>query len=181
MTIAVKMLNDEIKKISETNTLLDLLMEFEKVLEDLEIYAYQNWIKGEVLAGPILDRHYVTVKLMYRHNEMPDPRGGQRLLKLGCPVRYTEDTLITPVKVRSYDDVVVDIRPDGSSVQRAKTKSEPVWVVEISVPRKYVDEFVSDVVETDEDSYVDPESLNTEDQVNAEQQLSGDNDLGDLL
>ena len=30
MTIAVKLLNDQIKKISETNTLLDMLLEFEK-------------------------------------------------------------------------------------------------------------------------------------------------------
>lgn len=180
MTIVVKMLNDEIKKISETNTLLDLLMEFEKVLEDLEIYAYQNWMSGEVLEGPILERHYVTVKLMYPHNQMPDPQGGKRLLKLGCPVRFYEDTLITPVKVRSYDDVVVDIRPDGSSVQRAKTKSEPVWIVEVSIPRKYVDEFVSDVVETDEDTYVDPDTLNSEDQVAAEQQLTGMDEFGEL-
>jgi hypothetical protein len=182
MTIAVKMLNDEIKKISETNTLLDLLMEFEKVLEDLEIYAYQNWIKGEVLEGPVLSRHYITVKLMYPYKEMPDPQGAKRLLKLNCPVRYHEDTLITPVRVRSYDDVVVDIRPDGSSVQRAKTKSEPVWVVEVSMPRKYVDEFVSDVVETEEDGYVDPESLNSEDRVAAEQQFTGgDDDFEDLI
>ena len=62
MTIAVKMLNDHIKKISETNTLLDMLLEFEKVLDTADIYAYKNWIKGEVLEGPKLNRHWVTVK-----------------------------------------------------------------------------------------------------------------------
>jgi len=30
MTISVKMLNDSIKKISDTNSLLDMLLEFEK-------------------------------------------------------------------------------------------------------------------------------------------------------
>ena len=30
MTISVKLLNDHIKKISETNSLLDMLLEFEK-------------------------------------------------------------------------------------------------------------------------------------------------------
>ena len=73
MTISVQLLNDQIKKVSATNTLLDMLLEFEKVLEDVDLYAYKNWELGEVLEGPHLDRHFATVKLMYKENEMPDP------------------------------------------------------------------------------------------------------------
>lgn len=173
MTISVKMLNDEIKKISDTNTLLDMLLEFEKVLEDLDIYAYENWIKGEVLEGPDLDRHFVTVKLMYPKDKMPDPRGAMRLLDTRCLVRYTEETLVTPVRVKSFADVSLQARPDGTMRQKAKTKSEPVWVVEISMPRKFVDEFSTEILQADEDSYVDTESLNDEQQVAAEQQMTG--------
>ena len=36
MTIALKVLNDQIKKISDTNTLLDMLLEFEKVLDSVD-------------------------------------------------------------------------------------------------------------------------------------------------
>ena len=43
MTISVQLLNDQIKKVSDTNTLLDMLLEFEKVLEDVDLYAYKNW------------------------------------------------------------------------------------------------------------------------------------------
>lgn len=177
MTISVKMLNDEIKKISETNTLLDMLLEFEKVLEDLDIYAYENWIKGEVLEGPDLDRHFVTVKLMYPKDQMPDPRGAMRLLDSRCLVRYTEETLVTPVRVKSFADVSLQARPDGTMRQKAKTQSEPVWVVEISMPRKFVDEFSTEVIEADENSYVDTESLNDEQQVAAEQQMTGQGEI----
>ena len=176
MTISVKLLNDQIKKISETNTLLDMLLEFEKILEDIDVYAYKNWSKGEILEGPILDRHYVTVKLLYPHKEMPDPSGAKRLLARECLVKYRKDTLVSPVKVQSFNDVVAEISPDGVTKHRAKSKSEPVWVVEIKMPRKYVDEFSSEVVEADEDSYVDTESLNAEQQASAETQMTG----GDL-
>lgn len=181
MTISVKMLNDEIKKISDTNTLLDMLLDFEKVLEDLDIYAYENWIKGEVLAGPDLERHFVRVKLMYPKDQMPDPRGAMRLLNIRCLVKYTEENLITPVRVKSFDDVSLEARPDGSYRQKAKTKSEPVWIVDIRMPRKFVDEFSTDVLQADEDQFVDTESLNQEEQVAAEQQATGqEQDEGEL-
>ena len=62
MTIQVKVLNDVIKEISDTNTALDMLLEFEKTLDDMDLYAYKNWQSGEVLAGPDIGRHWVTVK-----------------------------------------------------------------------------------------------------------------------
>jgi len=177
MTIAVKILNDQIKKISETNTLLDMLLEFEKILEDIDVYAYKNWTKGEVLEGPILDRHYITVKLMYPYKDMPDPMGAKRLMGKDCLVKYAKDTLITPVKVRTFDDVDMQINADGSVKHKAKTRSQPVWVVSVQMPRRYVDEFITDVVEADEDSYVDTEAINTEQETAAVQQQTGQEDV----
>ena len=169
MTIAVKLLNDQIKKISETNTLLDMLLEFEKTLDGMDLYAFANWNEGEVLEGPKLDRHYMTVKLMYPLKKMPDPAGAQRLLNRDCLVKYSKDTLLTPRKVRNFDDVVVEQRPDGSQNYRAKTDSQPVWVVEVRMPRRYVDEFNADIVEMDEDSYVDLEDVSTDAQLQTTQ------------
>lgn len=173
MTIAVKILNDQIKRVSETNTLLDMLLEFEKTLEDIDVYAYRNWDLGEVLEGPDMSRHYITVKLMYKLDEMPDPAGAKRLMQKDCLVKYRKDTLISPIKVKTFDDVETDIRADGSVRHKAKTKSEPVWVVEVKMPRRYVDEFNSDVVEADQDSYVDTESINAEQQAETEAQFTG--------
>ena len=173
MTIAVKILNDQIKRVSETNTLLDMLLEFEKTLEDIDVYAYRNWDLGEVLEGPNMSRHFITVSLMYKLDEMPDPAGAKRLMEKDCLVKYRKDTLISPIKVKTFDDVETDIRADGSVRHRAKTKSQPVWVVEIKMPRRYVDEFNSDIVEADEDSYVDTESINAEQQAATEAQFTG--------
>lgn len=168
MTIQVKVLNDVIKEISDTNTALDMLLEFEKTLDDMDLYAYKNWDKGEVLAGPDMKRHWVDIKLLYKQSEMPDPDGAKRLMSRGCLVKFVKDELISPVRVRTFDDVTTDIRSDGTVRQKAKTKTDTVWVVEIRMPRRYVDEFEKEVVEADKDNYVDTESLNAENAVELE-------------
>jgi hypothetical protein len=171
--ISVKILNNQIKKISKTNTLLDMLLEFERVLEDMNMYAYKNWSKGEILEGPTLKRHFICVKLMYKQKEMPDPEGAKRLLKRGCTVRYTKNTLISPVKVRSLDDLETEVNEDGTTKVRAKKKSEPVWVIDIYMPRRYVDEFNAAQLtpeKEDEEEMTDQEEevMDAENRVDAE-------------
>lgn len=178
MTIAIKMVNDSIKKISETNSLFDMLLQFEEVLAEVDLYAFKNWIKGEILSGPDLKRHYVVVKLMYKNTEMPDPAGAKRLMARGCLVSFEKDTLVTPRKVKSYNDIKIETRPDGNTRYRAKPQKEPVWVVTVEMPRRYVDEFSTDVVEADADSYVDTESLTTEAEIDQAAQLGGFDDMG---
>jgi len=182
MTISVKMLNDEIRKISETNTLLDMLLEFERVLEDLDIYSYANWHKGEVLDGPVFDRHYITVSLMYKEKDMPDPVAAKRLFARDCLVSYKKNELISPVRVKTFDDVTTEVSPDGRVRTRAKTKTEPIWIVEIKMPRRYVDEFTTEIIEADDDAYVDTESLNKEELASNEQQMTGNaEEFGDEI
>ncbi len=168
MTISAKILNDNIKVISSSNSLLDMLLEFEKTLDGLDLYAFKNWIKGEILEGPTLGRHFVNVKLMYPYKDMPDPDGAKRLIARDCLVEYKKDTLIRPKKVQSFDDVTLEKRNDGSTRYKPKTLSEPIWVVSIDMPRRYVDEFTPDVVEVDSE-YVDMEDadLNSQNQASS--------------
>ena len=166
MTISAKILNDNIKNISSSNTLLDMLLEFEKTLDGLDLYAFKNWMKGEILEGPTLGRHFVNVKLMYPYKEMPDPDGAKRLIARDCLVKYNKDTLIRPKKVQSFDDVTLEKRNDGSTRYKPKTISEPIWVVSIDMPRRYVDEFTPDVVEVDS-QFVDMEDADLNSQNHA--------------
>jgi hypothetical protein len=172
MTISVKMINSQIRKISDTNTLLDMLLEFEKFLDDCNLYAYKNWIDGELVAGPELERHWITAKLMYPYKKMPDPNGAKRLMYWGCMVKYEKSTLITPVKIRSFDDVELKMRPDGTQRYKTKTQKQPVWLIDLRMPRKFVDQFAPGIVEAAEDSYVDLENLSptSSDNNNSQQQ-----------
>ena len=161
MTISVKMLNDSIKKVSETNSLLDMLLEFEKVLDKIDLYAFKNWEQGEVLYGPKLSRHFLEVTLMYPYKKMPDPSGAKRLIARDILVDFKKDTLISPRRIKNFDDVEVETRPDGAQRFKAKSNSEPVWLVSVKMPRRNVDEFDVGNIEVDEDSYVDMDDVNS--------------------
>ena len=153
-----KIINDNIKKISDTNTLLDMLLEFEGVLDNIELYAYKNWNKGEVVAGPKLGRYFIEVAIMYQEKDMPDPDALLRLRKNDCEVKMYKDNLEMPRKIKSVDDTEVRVRGDNAR-RVAKKQSNVVWVVEIRMPRRFVDEFNKDQIDAAEDGYVDMEQV----------------------
>ena len=118
-----------IQGLYENNSSLAILKDFERVLDEMDIYAYENWIDGELAAGPKVDRHWITASFMWPLNKMPDPEGGKRLLDLGCKVRYKKTHLIEPRKIRKPDD----IRP---GTKKGKLDRKPIWIVEIEMPKE---------------------------------------------
>ena len=47
-----------------SKTVLDVLMEFENMLDTVNLYAFKNWKFGEIVEGPRLSRYWVTCTLM---------------------------------------------------------------------------------------------------------------------
>jgi hypothetical protein len=81
-------------------------------------------------------------------------------------IKYKKDTLIRPVKVKTYDDVEVDMKPDGGTRYKAKTTSEPVWVVEFDVPRKYLDKlYDTKPHHNEQEEQTDPDTVDTQAQL----------------
>lgn len=145
-----------IKRISGEDTSLNMLMEFEKTLDNANLYAYQNWMNGELVEGPTIDRYWFITTWMYPYKMMPDPEGSLRLIKYGCKVYYKKDTLLAPVRVFSGDDLKGGT---GDEMKRAKIDKKPVWLVTIEMPRKFVDEAQDAMLEF-EDGEVDIEDIN---------------------
>ena len=110
---------------------LQSLMDFERVLDELDIYVYDNWEDGELLAGPEIERHWVTCAFMWDRNNMPDPMGGKRLLDYDCKVYYKKDSITIPRKIRKPDD----IRP---GTKKGKLDRKEIWVVKIQMPKKLI-------------------------------------------
>ena len=136
-------LNDIKNKLSYLHAnvnVLDLLMEFERTMDNADLYAYQNWMEGEIVEGPEIDRYWVTVDFMFPYSMMPDPMGGMRLVKLGCKVTYRKDCFDVPVTVtgrNSYSDF---------SKRKAKIKTHKVWIVSIRMPKRFLDERILDII-----------------------------------
>ena len=123
---------DVIKNIDdlyENNTSLSILKDFERVLDELDMYVYENWEDGELAYGPQVDRHWITAGFMWPKDKMPNPIAAKRLVELGCKVKYEKSHIVEPRKIKSPDD----IRP---GTKKGKLDHKPIWIVEIAMPKK---------------------------------------------
>lgn len=117
-----------IQDLYENNTSLAVLKDFERVLEETDMYVYENWENGELAYGPKVDRHWITAGFMWPRDKMPNPVAAKRLTELGCKVTYKKSHIVEARPIRSPDD----IRP-GS--KKGKLDRNPIWIVEIEMPK----------------------------------------------
>ena len=110
---------------------LSILKDFERVIEELDVYVFKNWEDGELLSGPVDSRHFVTCSFMWPADKMPDPAGGKRLLDKGCKVSYKKDELLKPREIKSP----ADYRPGTT---KGKIDAHDIWVVEIKMPKNLI-------------------------------------------
>lgn len=113
----------------ENNTSLAVLKDFERVLDEMDMYVYENWEEGELCYGPQVDRHWITAGFMWPKDKMPNPVAAQRLTELGCKVSYQKSHLVEPRKIRTPED----IRP---GTKKGRLDRHPIWIVEIAMPKK---------------------------------------------
>lgn len=156
---------DLIKNIESLTTSDDsftILKDFERVIDDLDLYVFDNWEDGELLVGPEISRHTVTCKFMWPRDKMPNPTGAARLLDYGCKVTYQKDNLLVPRKVYKPDD----FRP---GTKKGKIDAHPIWVVSITIPKKLMQdiyqgrkrqqsEYVSDHIQFNPNQAMTPET-----------------------
>jgi hypothetical protein len=141
--VQVSDIKDTIESIYEGNTALEMLLEFEGILDNLHLYAFKNWINGEVVDGPHISRYWVEATLMYPEKMMPDPDGALRLTKHGCYVYFQKEDFIINVDIKSPEDLETNDRGE----RKPKKVKKPVWLVKIVMPRHFVDEFNSSKIE----------------------------------
>jgi hypothetical protein len=122
-----------VESIYSANSSLSVLKDFERVLDEMDMYVYKNWEDGELAEGPIVERHWVSASFIWPEDKMPDPMAGKRLLDYGCKVRYKKSFLIEPREVKQPDD----LRP---GTKKGKLDRKPIWVVEIVMPKKLVED-----------------------------------------
>jgi hypothetical protein len=123
---------DTIKGIYMSDGSMSTLLDFERVLDEADLYAFKNWLIGELVQGPVNGRYSTTCTFMWPYKLMPDPRGALRLINIGCKVKFAKSKLEVPVEVKDYEDFVPGTR-------YPKMKERKVWFVEIEIPLELMD------------------------------------------
>ena len=118
-----------LQTLGENNSAFKVLKDFERVLDELDIYVFKNWQDGEIIAGPNVSRYAVTCKLMWDRENMPDPEGGKRLVNYGCEVIYTKEQILIPRIIKDTSD----FRP---GTKKGKIDAHPIWTITLTMPKK---------------------------------------------
>ena len=138
---------DNIKNIYMSEGSLLTLLDFERVLDELDLYAFKNWAIGELVQGPEIKKYTVSCIFLWPERLMPDPRGARRLLPFDCEVLYKKTTMQVPVKISDPSDY----KP---GTHKAKIMEQRVWLVEITMPKALMSDIRTGSIEL-EDQDVD--------------------------
>ena len=132
-----------IKDIYLSEGTLMTLLDFERVLDSMDLYAFKNWDIGELVQGPTVGKYHVSCIFLWPENLMPDPRGGRRLLPFDCEVKYKKTNMKIPIKI----DDPSDYRP-GTKIARIIEKK--VWLVEITMPKTLMSDIRTGSIDLEE-------------------------------
>lgn len=141
---------------------INSLMDFERVLDELDLYAFKNWIKGELVQGPDIKRYTVSCIFMWPEKLMPDPRGARRLLPFDCKVYFKKTTIRIPIKLENPSDYI-------PGTHKARLIDKPVWLVEIVMPKSLMSDIRTGSVEL-EDQEIDLSELDQDYEQDLDQQ-----------
>jgi len=125
----IKDIIKNVEQIYDSNNSINILKDFERVIDELDIYVYENWIDGELVAGPNETRYFIECTFMWPKDAMPDPQGAVKLSDYGCKVEWAEDYVGKVRQIKKPDD----IRP---GTKKGKIDYYPVWMVRITMPKK---------------------------------------------
>ena len=139
------------KSLYEAESYMATLLDFERVLDSVHLYAYENWVKGELVEGPKVEKHWVTCS-MGPKKMMPN-MGAKRLIDYNIKVTYKKDLLESPVKIKNPNDY-------EEGTRYPKMKLDPIWIVEIKMPRTIMQDIYRGTMEV-EGERIDLDDINS--------------------
>ena len=128
---------DNIRDIYMSDGSLTTLLDFERVLDEMDIYAF--------------GKYRVECTFMWPEKLMPDPRGARRLLPFDCKVEYQRKEIKIPVKITDPSDYI-------PGTHKAKLMTKDVWLVSITMPKALMSDIRTGSIEM-EDQDIDLDEL----------------------
>ena len=171
-TVNTRDVIQNVKNIYINDSILEVLIDFERVLDELDLYAYRHWLEGELVSGPAVERYWITCTFMWPYNRMPDPRGAARLLMYGCKVTYKKSYLRMPLEIQNPSDFQPGTR-------RGKIERVPIWLVKICMPQEIISSMERGSVEIADETF-DLEDLQMSYQRGLDNDMTAKQQAGDL-
>lgn len=129
---------DVIQDLYDKDGFLDILLEVEKYFDNMDLYAYTNWINGIVVEGPIVEKYWVTVILKYTKDIFPDVRGLLLFENTDTKIQIKRDFEKYPIPDPRSENEMSILSTGSGSVKKPKEIIEPILLVKFQIPRTLV-------------------------------------------
>lgn len=127
-----------IQDLYDQDGLLDILLGVEKYFDDMDLYAYENWIHGVLVEGPIVSKYWVEVTFKYDAETYPDPVGAKLFEAQGTKVFVRCDYETVPIKhPRSREDMKT-VAAQGNAISLPREERIPIILYKFQIPRRIV-------------------------------------------
>lgn len=164
---------DTIKGIYTSDGSMSTLLDYERVLDEADLYAFKNWDLGELVDGPDIKKYTVTCVFMYPEKLMPDPRGGKRLIGIGCTVHFKKVEIEIPIQIKDPNDY-------QAGTHYPKMIKKKVWLVRIEMPKQLMNEIREGSIDL-ADQTIDLDELDEAYEQDYDQETKQDDQLGQDL
>jgi len=122
-----------IKGVYISDGTMSTLIDFERVLDEADVYAFKNWELGELVQGPDIGRYSVSCTFMWPYKLMPDPSGIKRLATIGCNLEFAKSKIKVPLEIKNPDDF-------QAGTKYPKMHEKEIWFVRIEVPKELMND-----------------------------------------
>lgn len=137
-------LNDDgvavVKRLDDNPDLVDVMISIEDYLDRNNIYVFKNWLDGQLIDGPYIEPYWVDVTFKWPYKKMPDPSAGMRLIPHGTKIFFKKDYENVPQPIKEPSDY-------EPGTHKPKIKKEPVWLVNMLIPRRFLEEINDKVMD----------------------------------
>jgi hypothetical protein len=141
-----------VNRLNDNPDLVDIMISIEDYLDRSDMYAFKNWQDGELVAGPYIKPYWISVTLKWPYKKMPDPSGAARLMQHGTKIGYKLDTENVPQPIKTPSDY-------EPGTHKPKIKKEKVWLVELLIPRRFVEDIDQKILDLYDDKIDDAETV----------------------
>lgn len=127
-----------IQHLYDQDGLLDILLGVEEYFDNMDLYAYKNWIYGEIVEGPVVSKYWVEITLKYDHETFPDPTATQIFEQQGTKIFVRPDWEVSPIAHPRGDQDMQSVLGNASSMRKPKDERTPIILYKFQIPRRLV-------------------------------------------
>lgn len=144
--------SEVVKRLDDHPDLVDVMIGIEDYLDRNNIYAFKNWILGELVDGPHIKPYWVIVTFKWSKDHLPDPQGAKRLLSHGTVIKYRKDYENVPQPIITPSDY-------EPGTHKPKIEKEQVWLVEMMIPRRFIIDIEQSVMDLYDEEVEDMDTV----------------------